>query len=524
MIDNVIMVDIQQAVTEIPVEYQEMFRATIEQKMREKGDLHDDTAILNYLRGWRDDFKRGSFVRPDGRIGYVALDSDAIYENGMPLLVQQLAGKGVNSAEKRRTRLKIAAFGLATLLLFLVALRGRAARSAQADETPAATLATSTVPMAIPTQPLPDVTGADETLKTVGGLGGALTIGRPSSLELHYAATESIIALPIDPSKTTAKGELRYNESVMRSDNPVAVWLFGTVLNYAIGIPNSMVRNLQNGDRVTLNNDTGAALHFIVTEQSDAASHQTGELLSQDHIGLTLFALPASTEDGVAYAIARYDVAREAESAERIYTQSDTLILENATTLTIAAVQFSHDTTGQLTVEISGTTTSDQPLLLSLLLGSEQTAVQTVTNAESNHWQAIFVLSEQAVGKPLFAEFRTASNTLYTVSLNQVPNLLSRLNVSVHAAQWDKSQDAAVLTIPVHNPTADAIYLPSGFVQLTQGGDANAPIGQLNPVLPIHLSSGESLTLTLTAYPSIHSMRLQLGADLYDISNIPVEP
>ena len=102
--------------------------------------------------------------------------------------------------------------------------------------------------------------------KTIGSLGGALTIGRPSAIELHYGRTEETIALAIDPSKPTPRGELRYNETTMLSDNPVAVWLFGTVLNYAIGIPDSMVRNLEPGDRITLSTDTGASLSFVVAE------------------------------------------------------------------------------------------------------------------------------------------------------------------------------------------------------------------------------------------------------------------
>ena len=75
---------------------------------------------------------------------------------------------------------------------------------------------------------------------------------------------------------------MRYNETTMLSDNPVAVWLFGTVLNYALGIPDSLVRNLEPGDRITLSTDTGAALHFVVAETGAGANYDAGRLLSQN--------------------------------------------------------------------------------------------------------------------------------------------------------------------------------------------------------------------------------------------------
>jgi hypothetical protein len=70
-----------------------------------------------------------------------------------------------------------------------------------------------------PTPPFP--IGADDALQTIGGLGGSLTLGRPSALEIRYQETERVVALPIDPARVTNKGELPYNAAVMASDNPV---------------------------------------------------------------------------------------------------------------------------------------------------------------------------------------------------------------------------------------------------------------------------------------------------------------
>ena len=108
-----------------------------------------------------------------------------------------------------------------------------------------------------------------------------VTLGRPGALEIRYMASEETVALPIDPARVSNKGEMPYNAVVMGSDSPVAVWVFGTVLNYAIGLPENLVTALQPGDRLRLTTDTGFALPFIVTQTERRASHEAGDLLSE---------------------------------------------------------------------------------------------------------------------------------------------------------------------------------------------------------------------------------------------------
>jgi hypothetical protein len=206
----------------------------------------------------------------------------------------------------------------------------------------------------VPTLPLPEISGVDDSLQTIGSLGGALTIGRPSAIELTYGRTEETIALAIDPSKPTPKGELRYNEATMLSDNPVAVWLFGTVLNYAIGIPDSMVRNLEPGDRIALGTDTGASLRFVVAETGQGANYEAGRLLSQNRLGLTLFALPAIAEDDVAFAFANYDVASEEGQGQVVYEVGEPFALSAGGDLQVSTVQFSHTADGSIRIVIEG--------------------------------------------------------------------------------------------------------------------------------------------------------------------------
>ena len=79
-------INLEQELSEIPPEYQDIFRQTIEQELADTEQNQTDTDILACLRQRRDDFKRGGFIRPDGRPGVVALNPETMYEQALPEL------------------------------------------------------------------------------------------------------------------------------------------------------------------------------------------------------------------------------------------------------------------------------------------------------------------------------------------------------------------------------------------------------------------------------------------------------
>ena len=566
MFDTDLELNIEQELSEIPPEYQDAFRQAIERELTDTEQNRTDTDILNYLRQRRDDFKRGGFIRPDGRPGMVALNPDTMYEQALPELAQSSMGEPDNTAERRRTLIKIGVFvGVALVFLFFV-FRGRAQREgeqeATTEGTPVAEVAGEGTPAAgtaAPTPPLPEITGVDDSLQTIGSLGGALTIGRPSAIEIHYGSnghygrTEETIALAIDPSKPTPKGELRYNEVTMLSDNPVAVWLFGTVLNYAIGIPDSMVRNLEPGDRITLNTDTGAALRFIVAETGQGANYEAGRLLSQNRLGLTLFALPANAEDEVAFAFANYDVASEEGQGQVVYEVGDTFALSAGRELQVSTVQFSNEVDGSVRIVIEGITSNpsadselapsslggqvpddSQSIMLSLTSSNEQTTAVPLTPDEDGAWQSSYTMPGSVTGLPLFAEFRAlpgnAGGDLAAVQLGEVPRLTEQLEVEITGAWWDVDREQAMMAISIHNPGEGEIYLGPEFIQIPErsevtpeGGDAYEGTWQVIPRLPILINPGETMGITVSFLPQSASMRLQIGADLWEVADIPAQ-
>lgn len=529
MFDYDLELDLEQELSEIPPEYQDAFRQAIDQELAETEQNRTDTDILTYLRQRRDDFQRGGFIRPDGRTGIMALDPETMYEQALPELTRSSLGEGDRVAERRRLLVKMGILGGVVLLFLVIIFRGRA-RRAEPDPVPAETAVAvvSADGTPVPTPPLPEITGTDDSLQTIGSLGGALTIGRPSAIELTYGRTEETIALAIDPSKSTPKGVLRYNETTMLSDNPVAVWLFGTVLNYTIGIPDSMVRNLESGDHITLNTDTGASLHFVIAETGQAASYETGRLLSQNRLGLTLFALPATAEDDVSFAMASYDITSEAEQSQPLLALGDRFTLDSDGVMAITAATFDQTLNGSTQITVTGHVAELKPgagAMLSLTIGSTQAAAVQLEPDESGDWKASFTVPGGMYRLPVLAELRTLpGNHLSVVRLGELPRFLEQLDVTNTKTWWDESSKEVNMDFSVTNSGAGAVYLAPDFIQLlpTEGGDAYEFAGQVVPRLPVLIRPGETLGITVSFLPQSASIRLQIGAGLWEVSGIPV--
>lgn len=537
MLDFDLEFNLDQELSEIPPEFQDAFRQAMARELADMEQNRTDTDILRYLRQRRDDFKRGGFIRPDGRPGMMTLNPETMYEQALPQLAQSSLGEPDTTAERRRTLVKILVFvGVALLFVFFV-FRGRAQREASqdiaAENLPAQVSGEAVAVDGSPTPPLPlpEISGVEDSLQTIGSLGGALTIGRPSAIEIRYSRTEETIALPIDPSKPTPKGEMRYNAATMLSDNPVAVWLFGAVLNYAIGIPDSLVRNLQPGDRITLNTDTGASLRFVVAETWQGANYEAGRLLSQNRLGVTLFALPAGAEDDVSFAFANYDVASEEGQEQRTYDLAEQIPLPGGGTLRVTAVQFNHETNGDIRIAVEGEADNipaSQSLMLTLTAKNEQTTAVPLTPGQSGNWLVSFTLPDEIAGLQLLAEVRTLpAGGLAVVQLGEVPRLWEQLEIGISGARWDEAQRQVVLTAVITHTGVGDVYPGPDFIQISnEGGDAYETGGQVTPSLPgqrlpILIHPGETLGLTVTFLPQAPSVRVQIGADLWELSGIP---
>jgi hypothetical protein len=500
---------------QIPAAYQKLFRESIEREIVEHGRDRTDSDKLAYLRKRQNDMKNGAYITPDGEPALVDVDPDTIHQNNLGR--QNVYIDDAEQRERRQTFMKIGAVALAALLGLLFWFRGRAVRAdaaeaaiiAETEATAAAATAVSagldSPPTATP--PLPEVAAADNTLETIGNLGGKLTLGRPASLEIVYRQNEEKVALAIDPSLITKQGELQFQESVMTSDNPVAVWVFGTVVNYAIGIPDAMIRNLSPGDWIILNTDTGDILRFVVTEILNGDNYDTSQYLSQDHIGLTLFSLPAQQANQVGFALASYDISQESASIIAPSPIGEPVPL-GGYQLTIHDFTISHTLAGDASLVISGTLTGQDAIntiIVSLSGRQNQTEALTLnpsTDTEKT-WEIAYQISDDFLGGEVLAEFRTLpGGDLATISLGRLSQLNDALNVQNITAHWDSEKGEGIILIHMLNSGVGDVWVQPDFVHATiEGGAHDAIFYQLTPALPVQLVPGEELHLRLAFLP-----------------------
>jgi hypothetical protein len=171
--------------------------------------------------------------------------------------------------------------------------------------------------------------------------------------------------------------------------------------------------------------------------------------------------------------------------------------------------------------------------MLSLASSNEQTTAVPLTPDEDGVWQAAFSLPDTVTNVPLLAEFRVLpGGSLAVVRLGEVPRLIEQLQIEITGAWWDREQEQAVMAISIYNSGEGDIYLGPEFIQIPiEGGDAYEGTwqvtprlpGQVIPHLPFLIHPGETTGITVSFLPQSASMRLQIGADLWEVAGIPLD-
>ncbi|MCP5345223.1 MAG: hypothetical protein H7A05_11435 [Pseudomonadales bacterium] len=502
--------DLKAEIARIPSDYQEMFREALRQEVRAAGKDQTDGDILAYLRQRAAEFAEGDYIQPDGKAAAVFLSKEQMYDKAMGAIARDVVGAAADGQERRMLFIKLGGLVLLLVLLITFAFAGRHSRAEVVAVTPTAAAETTTG--LLPTPTLLASGGTDAALQTIGGLGGSLTLGRPSALEIRYVASEKVVALPIDPARVSSKGELPYDAVRMRSDNPVAVWVFGTVLNYALGLPPNLVAALQAGDRVQVHTDTGATLSFVIVSTETRANYETNALLSQDRVGATLFALPAPDATAVPVALAGYDLA--AEDAQTAVYQAPDAPFGADNSLQLATVTFAHTEGGDLTVTVVGR--GPGVGTLALHGGSQQTTAAAMPATDP--WQVIFTLPGEMAGEGLTAVYRhPLTGDAAFIRLGSVPDLLEQVEPGTPTAIWQPEEGRIVVTMTMTNPGPGQVLIPADYIQQPnpEGGDVYRQI-LLEETM---IAAGETRQLTVSfphADPEVSAL-LQIGKWLWRI-------
>ena len=501
---------LQAELKKIPDEYQTIFQETIEREIQEGGHNDTDADRLAYLRRRQDDMQKGAYIRPDGKSALItATDPDDLYSGGGVDGLAADSDEAERQAERRQNLLKIGGIvvvALAFVLFITLSARSRAEAQSPVEEeltaTPGAvTAAGATAVAGTPTATLPELAAAGSSLETIGSLGAALQLGRPGAIELHFRQSEEVVALAVDPARVSPQGELPFNEEAMTSDQPLAVWVHGAVLNYAMGIPDALAQNLHSGDRIILSTDTGHTLQFVVTETFTGNVYDSARYLSQDRSGMTLFSLPAPAESEVRFALANYDTASEDEQTFSQPLLGEHFQLTPDIQMVAVEVTTHHNPDGLVAIQVSGEITQsvDSPdhIMLSLSSAAEQTQSMNLDHLHGR-WSAEFLVTDSFLGADVFAQFRAIpSGELQTVHLGFLPALAAQLQVSPAQAYWQPETRQAVLALQVVNTGPAAVRLDPSFFTL-KGGDAYLAEITFQPILPILLGSQEEISLELS--------------------------
>ncbi len=519
------------AISQIPADYVEAFEEALSDQFNnsaayEAVQQHEVIAML--IEQVRD---RNAYIQPNGELAYIQASREQIIA-AIAYRENQTAAEQITA---RSPLVRILVFAVLAMLIvgvswFMWHIRPSAQRAraeartdalTQTDETQTPIVDPLDAEIPIPTlQPLPPV--SQDALAAIGGNGESLTLGEPSLLEIIYGDGE-VTALPISPAGLTEVGALRYQEEIMLSDTPVAVWVANTRLNYGIGIPHELVSRLKIGDRVTIFTNTGVETDFLVRELATKRSYETSDILKQNTIGLSLFALPALSDEDVEVAFAVYDVNQEQQLGQAVKAGNDQQ-LGNLTLVVDSMMSVDERSDGRIEVSISGTLTGElmtgQQVLLNV---TTDTGQQTgTTNIQPGSWALTFALDPDAQGQRALAEFRLLPESdLVVIQLPRIPVLQTGMTTVLQKAWLDPATAAISITL-VHHNAADngVVWLAAEDILLTHY-DGQPLASSAIPALPLQLGSGTSVTQTMTfipAQPGAPTL-LTVGEEQWEVSH-----
>jgi hypothetical protein len=372
----------------------------------------------------------------------------------------------------------------------------------------------------------------ENVLELADDLGGRVALGQPRTIEIRHGATEDNITLAIVPAQVDENGLIPYFKPNSYGDDTeeVAVWVFGTVINYVFGIPEDMVRGLSLDDTILMRTATGAVYAFAITEQFTAEPQEV-ELFSQRQApGITLFALPASGEP-LPMARAIYLAANEELTGLAPVAGVSEEISIGGIPFGVDAVSVDQTLDGLLDVQVAGhigaseTASSSNPLLVSLASPTGQYAPEGGGQLYAGPTAGEWTFSWRLPADLLLESARLQANSLYgesaVIDLGSLPSLDKALSLTVLNADWDEFNGEATVFLEVINEGQGTARLDTSYLKLTQqGGDIPATI---LPNLPTLIEPGGQFRLELRFRPLAPSqpVLLQAGHSLWEINGLP---
>ena len=503
------------------------------------GGAADDQAELTAVTRLLLQMEAGQLIVDDlGRSH--ALAGEAVYDDAA--VAARLSQWRTEAGKTRREKVVGVLLLASAVILLFFALGGLDLFSSVAEAEPVAVAEeeeeTELAPAPSPT-PI-----RESVLELADNLGGRVRLGQPRTIEIRRQGATESVTLAIVPAQVDATGAIAYFQPDEAEADGVAVWVFGTVINYVFGVAEQTARQLQPGDTVAMRSATGAVYTFAIVETL-AAEPQQVEIFSQRQSpGLTLFALPASGSP-VPAARAVYLAANE-----ELGGLSPLAALGEPTTaagrpFTVTAMTLDEGLDGLLTIRVSGEIESadagastggaaagGQPLLLSLLtpagqygaVSGGQLTPPAAPPGEAVAWTAVWQLPADLV----FGSLRLRVDSLYepatTVDLGSPLLPGEALEATLAAAVWDEARAETTLSFAVVNRGPGVVRLDAAqFSAAQQGGELPLII---QPYLPLLLPPGGETVVVVQTRPPLpgHPLIVQAGARRWEVDPPPANP
>jgi hypothetical protein len=314
-----------------------------------------------------------------------------------------------------------------------------------------------------------------------------------------------------------------------------ATWVFGTLVNYLIGLPNNseykdLLQALSEADQIALEMSDGQLVEFKFDAQQ-LVSPDNEEIFAQHHPGLTLLLLG---DDGAQRLVvtANYDVSGEANRTVpgnvvaintpieigdvRVKVLNGRLV-ENAPGIPVGSafylVDFTAENTGVDVLNVSdfvfelmdyarqkyklsdtasrlGPNSPPGGQLLPGLSATFTTGFEVPSNITGPILTWIF--------KPEAAFKGQASVAVPLVGPVPTPDPRSQARVQISQAYYTPDQSEVIVVGSVTNPTGALIPVGTADIVLSTPEGILATLNSADPVLPWRLSPGDTLDFTLS--------------------------
>ncbi len=319
------------------------------------------------------------------------------------------------------------------------------------------------------------------------------------------------------------------------TDEKNATWVFGTLINYLVGLPNSsenqdLLQALNDTDKITLELSDGQTVDFKFSAQQRVSPNDE-EIFSQKHPGLTLLLLGDDSAQRLVVT-ADYDASSEASRTVpgnvvsintpieigpvRVKVLSGRLV-ENAPGIPVGSAFYLVD----FTVENIGTDVLNvSDFVYELMdyahqkykvsdvaskLGPNPPPGGQLLPGLSGTFTVGFEVPSNITGPVLTWLFKPdasfkgqAAVAVPLVGPTPTPDPRSQASVQISQAYYTPDQSQIVIVGSINNPTGALIPVGAADIVLSTPEGILATLSTTEPVLPWRLSPGSTTDFTLT--------------------------